>query len=75
MEVRIGIAESSQVVTVTVAQNTDRQTLKAAVADALESKTKILWLTDDNGGEIAVASSRITHVEIGPSGSHPIGFG
>ena len=75
MEIRIGISDSSQPVAVTLPSGTDHQTVKAAVDDSLRGAAKVLWLTDDQGREVAVASSRITHVEIGPPGSHPIGFG
>lgn len=75
MEIRIGISDTAQNLAVTLAEGVDRTALKAAVGEALDGKTSVLWLTDDAGREIAVAASRITHVEIGPSGSHPIGFG
>ncbi len=75
MEIRIGISDTAQNLAVTLAEGVDRTALKTAVGEALDGKTSVLWLTDDAGREIAVATSRITHVEIGPSGSHPIGFG
>ena len=75
MELRIGIADHPQMVAVSLGDGADRETLKGAVEDALRGEAPVLWLTDDKGREIAVSSSRITHVEIGPPGSHPIGFG
>ena len=53
----------------------DREAVKASVEAALGGEAAVLWLTDDKGREIAVASSRLTHVEMGPPGSNPIGFG
>ena len=75
MDLRIGIADNPQPIAVTLADDADRDALKAAVEAALRGDALVLWLTDDKGREVAVASSRITHVEIGPPGSNPIGFG
>ena len=75
MELRIGIADNPQPITVNLPDDADRETIKAAVEAALKGKVPVLWLTDDKGREIAVAASHVTHVEIGPPGSHPIGFG
>ncbi len=75
MDLRLGIADNSQPVKVTLSDDTDREALKAAVEAALRGKSAVLWLTDARGREVAVASSRLTHVEIDPSSSNPIGFG
>ena len=75
MELRIGIADNPQPITVTLPDDADRESVKASVEAALEGKVPVLWLTDDKGREIAVAAPRLTHVEMGPPGSHPIGFG
>ena len=75
MELRIGIADNPQPIAVTLPDDADREDVKASVDAALRGQSPVLWLTDDKGREIAVAASRITHVEMGPPGSHPIGFG
>ena len=75
MELRIGIADNPQPITVTLPDDADRENVKASVEAALEGKVPVLWLTDDKGREIAVAAPRLTHVEMGPPGSNPIGFG
>jgi len=75
MELRIGIADNPQPITVNLPEGTDREQVKTSVEGALRGKAPVLWLTDDKGREIAVASSRVTHVELGPSDSNPIGFG
>ena len=75
MELRIGIADNPQPITVTLPDDADREIIKESVGAALSGAAPVLWLTDDKGREIAVAASRLTHVEMGPSGSHPIGFG
>ncbi len=75
MELRIGIADNPQPITVTLPDDSDRADITAAVEAALRGDAPVLWLTDDKGREIAVAASRVTHVEMGPPGSNPIGFG
>ena len=75
MDLRIGIADNPQPITVTLSDDTDRDALKTSVEAALRQDSAVLWLIDDKGLEVAVASSRLTHVEIGPSSAHPIGFG
>ena len=75
MELRIGIADNPQPITVTLPDDADREKIKESVEAALRGAAPVLWLTDDKGREIAVAASRLTHVEMGPPGSHPIGFG
>ena len=75
MELRIGISHSNQPITVTLPDETDRSDLRTSIESCLRGKGSLLWLTDDKGREIAIAASRITHVEISPAGSNPIGFG
>jgi len=75
VELRIGIVDNPQPITVTLPDDTDRENIKASVEAALGGGVPVLWLTDDKGREIAVAASRLTHVEMGPPGSNPIGFG
>ena len=75
MELRIGIVDNPQPITVTLPDDADREIIKESVEAALSGAAPVLWLTDDKGREIAVAASRLTHVEMGPPGSHPIGFG
>jgi len=75
VELRIGIAETPQPVTVTMADDTDRQVIKESVDSVLAGDSPVLWLTDTKGREVAVAGSRLTFVEIGPSSANPIGFG
>ena len=75
MELRIGIADNPQPITVTLPDDADRSDIKASVEAALNGEVGVLWLTDDKGREIVVAASRVTHVEVGPPGSNPIGFG
>ena len=75
MELRIGIADNPQPIAVTLPDDADRESIKASVEAALKGEEPVLWLTDDKGREVAVAAARVTHVEMGPPGSNPIGFG
>lgn len=76
MDVRIGIAESPQVIEVELEDSADRDALKSDVEAALAGKSKILWLTDRKGKELAVPASQIGFVELGTSDAErKIGFG
>ena len=75
MDLRIGIAETTQPITVTLGDDADRDALKASVEAALGAESSVLWLKDSNGREVAIASARLTYVEIAPASSNPIGFG
>lgn len=76
MDVRIGIAESPQVIEVEVEKDVDRDALKASVEAALSGKAKIFWLTDRKGKELAVPAEQIGFIEIGSADAErKIGFG
>ncbi len=76
MDVRIGIAESPQVIEVELENDTDRDKLKADVEAALAGKNKVLWVTDRKGKELAVPAQQIGFVELGTSDAErKIGFG
>lgn len=76
MDVRIGIAESPQIIEVEMDDDADRAALKSDVDAVLGGESKILWLTDRKGKELAVPSEKIGFVEIGTSDAQrKIGFG
>ena len=58
-----------------LADDVDRDALKAQIDAALAGGEGTLWLTDDKGKDVAVSAARIAYVELGPEGSNPIGFG
>jgi hypothetical protein len=75
MDVRIGISESSQVIEVEIDDDTNRDELKSAVADAI-SKGSMFWFADKKGKETGVPGSKIAFVDIGTSDAdRRIGFG
>lgn len=76
MDVRIGIAESPQVIEVELEDDADRDALKSEVEAAIGGKSTILWLTDRKGKELAIPASKIGFVELGTSDAErKIGFG
>lgn len=75
MDVRIGVTDNPREIAIQLADDTDRDSVKAAIDAALTGASPTLWLTDDKGKEVGVASSKIAFVELGPDGANPIGFG
>ncbi len=75
MDIRIGVTDNPQPIVLQLADDTDRDDLKARIDTAISGGEGVLWLTDDKGKEVAVPASRLAFVELGPAGSNPIGFG
>ena len=75
MDIRIGVIDNPREITVTLAEDADRDAVKASIDAAIEGSTPTLWFIDEKGREVAVAASRIAYVEIAPGGPKPIGFG
>ena len=76
MDVRIGVKYSAKEISVELADDTDRETLKKQISDTLSDEENVLWLSDKRGRDVAVPAGKITYVEIGSSNaSKPIGFG
>ena len=76
MDVRIGIADSSQIIELELENDVDRDALKAEVDAVVTGKSESLWLTDRKGKEFAVPATRIAFVEIGTADAERrIGFG
>lgn len=76
MDVRIGIAESPQVIEVELENDADRDAIKSDVEAVLAGKSKVLWLTDRKGKELAVPAGQIAFIELGTSDAErKIGFG
>lgn len=75
MDVRIGVTDHPREIGVKLGDDADRAAVKAAIEASLTGSSETLWLTDEKGGEVGIASARIAFVEIGPEGGSPIGFG
>lgn len=76
MDVRIGVTQAPRELTIELAEDTDRDELKARVEAALAGASDVLWVTDKRGKDVAIPSSKIAYVELGSSdGDRRIGFG
>lgn len=75
MDIRIGVTDNPREITLQLADDVDRATLKAEIDTALGGGEGVLWLTDDKGKEVAIPAARLAYVELGPEGANPIGFG
>ena len=76
MDVRIGIADSPQIIEVEMPDDTDRAELKKVVHAVLEGSTPVLTLEDKKGKELNVPGNRVSFVEIGAGdAARRIGFG
>ena len=79
MDIRIGIAQSGQVVEVELAEDADRAELKARIDTVLGSADDagaVLWLVDRRGKETGIPAARISFVELGAADAdRRIGFG
>ena len=75
MDIRIGVTDNPREITLVVADDADREAVKSTIDSALRGETDTLWLTDEKGRDVGIASARLAFVEIGPESAHPIGFG
>jgi len=76
VDIRIGVTHAPREISIEMAEDTDRDTLKKQVAAALADDDAVLWLTDRRGRDIGIPSERIAYIEIGaPNDDRKIGFG
>ena len=76
MDVRIGVTYSAKELDIELADDVDREKLKAEVEAALSDEEKVLWLTDRRGRQVGIPSSKVAYIEIGsPDNDRRIGFG
>ena len=75
MDLRIGIADSPQVIEIELDDNVDRDEVKSKVENALND-SEILVLVDRKGRDWMIPAARIAFVEVGTSDAERrIGFG
>lgn len=75
MDLRIGIADSPQVVEIELDDDVDRDDVKSKVEASLKD-SEVLSLVDRKGRDWMIPSDRIAFVEIGTSDAERrIGFG
>jgi len=76
VDVRIGVLHTPKEILVELADSVDRSELKATISDALTAETKVLWLTDKKGRDVAVPVSKVAYIEVSSAtADRPIGFG
>ena len=76
MDVRIGVLHTPKEILVELDSTVDRDKLKATIDDALTEESKVLWLTDKKGRDVAIPVSKVAYVEVSSAtAERPIGFG
>ncbi len=72
MEVKIGVQHSPRELTVDCAQTPAE--VEQAVAEAIETDSGVLTLTDEKGRKLIVPGARIAYVEIADADPRRVGF-
>jgi hypothetical protein len=76
MDLRIGVLHAPKEVVIELADDVDRHELKSTIAAALTDESKVLWLTDRKGRDVAIPVAKVTYIELGSAtADRPIGFG
>jgi hypothetical protein len=76
VDVRIGVLHTPKEILVELADSVDRDELKTTIGDALTEESKVLWLTDKKGRDVAIPVSKVAYVEVSSAtAERPIGFG
>ncbi|HKA04799.1 MAG TPA: DUF3107 domain-containing protein [Acidimicrobiales bacterium] len=76
MDVRIGVTQAPRELTLELADDTDRDSLKEQIDAAIAAGDRVLWLTDRRGRQVAVPIDKLAYIEVGPpDGDRRIGFG
>jgi Protein of unknown function (DUF3107) len=76
VDVRIGVTYSPKEIDLEMGDDIDRSNLKLEIEEALADQTRVLWLTDRRGRQVAIPSNKVAYIEIGsPDEAHRIGFG
>lgn len=76
MDVRIGLAYTARELELELPDDTDVDALRGSVDTAFSGGGGVLWFTDKKGDQIAVATEKITFVQVGAgTGKGHIGFG
>ena len=57
MDVRIGVTQAPRELNIELAEDADRDDLKARVEAALAGASDVLWITDKRGKDVAIPSA------------------
>jgi divalent metal cation (Fe/Co/Zn/Cd) transporter len=75
VDLRIGVTNAPREVVVELADDVDREKLRAQIDIALADES-VLWVTDKRGKQIGVPGAKIAYVEVGsPDADRRMGFG
>jgi len=76
VDVRIGVTQAPRELSLELADDTDRDALKARIREALAGDDGVLWLVDSRGREVVIPAKKVAYVELGTvDGDRRIGFG
>ena len=76
VDVRIGVTQAPRELSIELAEDADRDDLKARIEAALSGASDVLWIQDKRGKDIGVPSAKIAYIEVGSAdGDRRIGFG
>jgi len=76
VDVRIGVTQAPREITIELAEDVDRDDLKARIEAALAGTSDVLWIADKRGKDVAIPSAKIAYIELGSADSERrIGFG
>ena len=76
MDVRIGVIHTAREITLEMPDDLDRTKLHEEIEAALADDSRVLWLTDRRGRQLAVPASKVAYLEVGsPDDDRRIGFG
>jgi len=76
VDVRIGVLHTPKEILVELADSVDRDELKTTIGDALTEASKVFWLTDKKGRDVAIPVSKVAYVDVSSAtAERPIGFG
>jgi hypothetical protein len=75
VDLRIGVTNAPREVVVELADDCDREKLRAQIDVALADES-VLWVTDKRGKQIGVPGAKIAYVEVGShDADRRMGFG
>jgi hypothetical protein len=76
VDVRIGVTQAPRELVLALADDADREAVKAQIDAVLADDDRVLWLTDRKGRSVGVPAKKIAYVELGaPDSERRIGFG
>jgi hypothetical protein len=76
VHVRIGVTHIPREIEVELSDDTDPESVKSSVEQALAKGSGLLWLTDRKGHQVGIAAEKLAYIDLGTGADHGrIGFG